>query len=243
MTRNQRNKALKDFNLVDEMPFCAEENDMEKITSYLDNVAIKRVDKNLLDNKKRRIQSKRRIERLEIDDVVVKALMRLTNAVTDCFTYERQANTAKQQATQRKVVKTVREQKANQLARQRLHEEMQRRTMLRQNMINRSVQERIKEEAVSAIKAKEEDALAQRQKANKKVLLIAEDNFERDMRDEADQIEEIQRKRRIQKHAQVDFQRKSQRDQLVASLYKLRSGMDQLDSQADKMVHHPAVIQ
>ena len=240
--RNRRNQALKDFQLADEMPFCPEENEMEEITSYLDNVAIRRVDKGLLDNKKRRLQSKRKIETKDIDEVLMKALLRLSNAVSDCFAYEHLAVQAQQQAIAMKVQKTAREQKANQLARARLHDEIRRRTYLRKDMIEKTVEKEIKKNAAKAIKAREEDALAERKRANKKVLNIAEDNFLKDMSDEKEEIETLQRNRRMFKHAQRNAENQQKRENIVEALKKLRYGMDQLDSQADKMVHNRLII-
>ena len=240
--RNRRNQALRDFKLSDEMPFCPEETEMEEITSYLDNIAVRRVDKGLYDNKKRRLQSKRKIEKKEIDDVLVKALLRLSNAVSDCFAYEHLAIQAQKNATAMKVAKTAREQKANQLARARLHDEIRRRTYLRKDMIEKAVEREIEKHAAKAIKAREEEALADRREHNKKVLVIAEDNFLQDMRDEKEAIEQIQREKRMSKHAQRNAENIQKRENILSALKKLRNGMDQLDSQADKMIHHRIVI-
>ena len=240
--RNRRDQALRDFKLADEMPFCPEENEMEEITSYLDNIAIRRVDKGMLDNKKRRLQSKRKIEKKEIDDVLVKALLRLSNAVSDCFTYEHLAIQAQKNATAMKINKTAREQKANELARARLHDEIKRRTFLRKNMIEKAVEREIQKHAAKAIKAREEEAIADKREHNKKILNIAEDNFVQNLRDENDEIEEIKHKQHIYKHAQRNAENQMKREQILSALKNIRYGMDQLDSQADKMVHHRLVI-
>ena len=114
---------------------------------------------------------------------------------------------------------------------------------MRKELIRKAVEDEIKKHAVEAIKAREEDARDEKKQHNKKILHIAEDNYLKDMRDETEKIEEIQKTKRIVKHAKRNAQNQTKRENIVSALQKLRYGMDQLDSQADKMIYTRIVKQ
>ncbi|KAK8899518.1 hypothetical protein M9Y10_001834 [Tritrichomonas musculus] len=237
-----RNLALQEFRLADEMPFCREENGMEDITSALDHLMVRRVDINMLNNKRRRLSSKRQIEKKEIDDVVVKALMRLSNAVQECFSYDHQAKVVRNKATSRKISRNVRESKSKQIFRKRILEETQTRTLLRQKKIEHDVETKIKEATAQAIANRQEEMRARKKKSNKPMLDIAEQEFDRIARIEQEEELNRQKRNRISSKARVNEKRKRQRETVAQSLSRLRKGMDNLDSAADAMLNRRLVI-
>lgn len=240
--RSGRNQALEEFRLVDEMPFCPEESDLEELTSALDQLMVRRVDQNLLNNKRRRIQSRKTIEKKEIDDVVVKSLMRLCNAVQDCFTYEHQVKVIQKQATTRKIVRTQRESKSKQIYRKRILDEAQQRTKLRKVKIVNTVKNKIEEATAQAIAARQEEVRAQKKEKGHKLLEVAEQEFNRISEYEAETTEKKQQTRRVQSKARVSMRRQQHRDNVHQSIQTLRHGLDELDSAADAMLNRRFVI-
>ena len=240
--RHGRDRALQEFRLVDEMPFCKEEDGIEEITSALNNLMMRRVDQSMLNAKKRRIQSRKQIEQMEIDDVVVKSLMRLCNAVQDCFAMEHQASLVRTQATSRRIAKTARESKAKQLFRKKVLEETQRRTVMRQKKIEHDVEQKIQEATQIAIANRKEEVRAQRKERDRRLLDVAEQEFNRIARYEDEDAEKKFTERRVMKKARIDKKRKEHRDDVSKSLATLRRGMDQLDSAADAMLSRRFVI-
>ena len=240
--RYGRDRALQEFRLVDEMPFCKEEDGIEEITSALNNLMLRRVDQSMLNAKRRRLQSRKQIEPMEIDDVVVKSLMRLCNAVQDCFAMEHQASVVRTKATSRRIAKTARESKAKQLFRKKVLEETQRRTVMRQKKIEHDVEEKIKEATQIAIANRKEEARVQRKEKDRKLLDIAEQEFNRIARYEEEETDKIFKERRAVKKAQICKRRQEHRDDVSKSLATLRRGMDQLDSAADAMLSRRFVI-
>ncbi|OHT03633.1 hypothetical protein TRFO_28958 [Tritrichomonas foetus] len=240
--RRGRNIALQEFRLVDEMPFCPEESGMEDITSALDQLMIRRVDNSILNNKRRRLQSRKQIEKKEIDDVVVKALMRLSNAVQDCFAFEHQAKVVKNKVTSRKITRNVRESKSKQLFRKKILEETQTRTVLRQRKIQHDVENKIREATATAIANRQEEIRSSRKERSHNMLQIAEQEFERIARIEEEDALKKQRSNRISSKARVVEKRKVQKESVAKSLATLRRGMDNLDCAADAMLNRRLVI-
>lgn len=240
--RAGRDRALQEFRLADEMPFCKEEGDIEEITKALDRLMVRRVDQSMLQAKRRRIQSKRVIEKKEIDDVVVKSLMRLCNAVEDCFAFAHQAAVVRNKAVTRKISKTARETKAKQIFRSRLLEETQTREKLREQKVDRELEAKIKEATAIAIANRKEEVRASKREKDRRLLDIAEQEFNRISQFEAEETDEKNRKRRIAKRAQVVQRRQEHRDNVSKSLSTLRKGMDKLDSAADAMLSRRFVI-
>lgn len=231
-----RNRALQEFRLADEMPFCKEEGDIEEITNALDHLMVRRVDQSMLQAKRRRIQSKRVIEKKEIDDVVVKSLLRLCNAVQDCFAFEHQAAVVRNKAVTRKITRTARETKSKQILRKRILEETQTRTMLRQQKIEHDIEEKIKEATAIAIANRKEEVRSNKREKDRRLLDVAEQEFNRIAQFEEEETEKKNRTKRIAKRAQVSQKRQQHRDDVSKSLATLRMGMDKLDSAADAML-------
>lgn len=240
--RAGRDLALQEFGLTEEMPFCPEETGMEDITSALDNLMVRRVDINLLNNKRRRLSSRKQIDKKEIDDVIVKALMRLTNTVEECFAYEHQAKIVRNKVTSRKISKNLRESKSKQIFRKRILEETRTRTKLRQYKIQHDVETKIKEATAQAIANRQEEIRAQKNKSKKGQLEIAEQEFHRIAQMEKEDELNRQKRNRISSRARVVEKKKLQRENVASSLRRLRRGMDNLDSAADAMLNRRLVI-
>jgi aminopeptidase N len=240
--RQGRDRALKEFRLVDEMPFCRAEGDIEEITSALNNVMVRRVDQGLLQAKRRRLASRKPLDQKEIDDVIVKALMRLSGAVQDCMAYEHQADVVTRTATSRRISRTVRDSKAKQLFRRKVLEETQTRTMLRQKRIERDIEAKVNEAAAAAVATRKEEVRSNKRERDRKLLSVAEQEFVRRVELNEEAAATKSRNRRIAKRASVDLKRREHRADVGQSLTTLRRGLDQLDSAADAMIHRRFVI-
>ena len=240
--RSGRDRALQEFRLVDEMPFCKEEKGVEQITSALENLMMRRVDQQLLNAKRRRLQSRKTVEPKEIDDVVVRALQHLCNAVQDCFAMEHQAAVVRNRVTSRRITKTARESKSKQIFRKKVLEETQRRTVIRQKKIERDIEEKIREATAIAIANRKEEVKAQRKEKDKRLLEVAEQEFNRIVRYEDEKSEKKFNEERVAHHAQICKQRRDHREDVKKSLATLRRGLDELDSAADAMLSRRFVI-
>lgn len=235
--RDRRDDALRSFDLVDEMPYNRNEHELEEITQNLERPAVNRVDTGIYKVRRRRFNAKRKLEEKEIDEVVIKALLRLANAVGDCFTYEHQAINAHQVAISRKVARAVRESKAKDIFKSKVYDEMRIRTRLRQEKIDREKVERENIRAKKRMIEREEDLRASKKSHNKKVLELAEYDFARIAAIEQEQIREQQKIKRLQKAQSVKADRQMKQEKLLNDLRRLRTGMDYLDSAADAMIN------
>jgi hypothetical protein len=240
--RQGRNRALKEFRLADEIPFCREEGDIEEITSALDNIQRRRVDQGMLQAKRRRLASKAVIESKEIDDVIVKSLVRLCTAVEDVFSYEHQADVVSRRACAQKVGRAARESKAKRIFRRKVLEETQQRTRLRQQKIELDIEAKMKEAAAAAIASRKEEVRSSKRERDRELLDIAEQEFVRNIRLDDEVAEKENKTRRIARRADVEIKRRQYRDDVDKSLKTLRRGMDQLDSAADAMINRRFVV-
>jgi hypothetical protein len=234
--REGRDQALRDFRLVDEMPFCREETLIEDITSCLDRVRKRRVDQGILQRKKRRFISKPGLEKKAIDDVIVKLLMRFCNAVEDCFSFEHQAANLRKQATARRISRTVRDSKAKQLYRRKILNEVESRTGLRQRRIESAAEAKIHESTAAAISTRHEILRASKEDKTREILGQTEDAFMKVVEHEDASKQQKINQARIARRAKIDLQRKLDRERLVGYREKLRRHMDVLDSAADRQV-------
>ena len=178
----------------------------------------------------------------EIDDVVVKALMRLSNAVQECFAYEHQAKIIKTKVTSRRISRNARESKSRQLFRKRVLEESQARAMTRQNKIKHNVEMKIKEAAGTAIANRQEEMRTHRKEKKYDMLQIAEQEFDRIARLEEEEADKKQKRERISSKARCLEKRKIQKENVAKSLATLRRGHDNLDSATDAMLNRRIII-
>jgi len=232
--RQRRNEALQALGLENEIPFCPEEGDMELLTNSLDNIYIRRVDANLYNVRKRRLGSRKIIEQKDIDDVVVKALLRLNNAVSDCFSLKHQTNVNRQITAMRKIRKDSRDRKAKEILNSKVLEEAQIRTKIRNDKIEMENAKRIKQTAAKVIKEREEEIKMQLRAKNKKVLETAEHEYEAIAQAEADENEENRRMRKLLRKNEAEIRRKEQREEIQNSIAQIRRGLDLMDSALDK---------
>jgi hypothetical protein len=240
--RQGRNRALKEFRLADEIPFCREEGDIEEITSALDNIQKRRVDQGMLQAKRRRLASKPVIENKEIDDVIVKSLVRLCTAVQDVFSYEHQADIVSRRACAQKVGRAARDSKAKQLFHRKILEETQQRTHLRQQKMELEIEAKMKEAAAAAIASRREEVRSSKRERDRELLGIAEQEFARKIRLDEEAAERENKNRRIARRADIDVKRKQHLEDVDRSLKTLRRGMDHLDSAADAMINRRFVV-
>jgi hypothetical protein len=240
--RQGRNRALKEFRLADEIPFCREEGDIEEITSALDNIQKRRVDQGMLQAKRRRLASKPVIENKEIDDVIVKSLVRLCTAVEDVFSYEHQADIVSRRACAQKVGRAARDSKAKQLFHRKILEETQQRTHLRQQKMELDIEAKMKEAAAAAIASRREEVRSSKRERDRELLGIAEQEFARKIRLDKEAAERENKNRRIARRADIDVKRKQHLEDVDRSLKTLRRGMDHLDSAADAMINRRFVV-
>ena len=238
MARFGRDKALRMFELDTQMPKWSPEEEVERITSELNDVYLRKVDNFILQSRKRRLDSRPDTKPKEIDEVIVKSLARLCNSVDDIISFEHQAQITKSKATSRSITRNVRDTKANQLARKKILEETQERTRLRQNKIYRKTEKRIRKAASNTVAKKHEIVKTRKLPVkDSNILTIAEIEFDRIIKLEEDETRKSQMKKRIATKAKVAERRQLQKDNIASNLRKLRQGMDRLDSAADASLH------
>jgi len=235
--RQGRNRALQEFRLADEMPFCREEDELEEITSALNHVMVRRVDQSLLRAKRRRIQSRRQIENKEIDEVIAKSLLRLCNAVQDCFTGAHQAAVVRKRTTARRIERTSRESRSKQVVRKRVLQEAQMRTQMRQNRIERDLEAEIRKTTATAIATKQGEVQARKTDRGRRLLDVAEQEFDRIARLEEETTAAAFGRRCAIARQRTAQRRTAHREDVSRSMAALRRGMDHLDSATDAMLH------
>lgn len=235
--RQGRNRALKEFGLADEMPFCPQEDEAEFLTAALAPCTVRKVDNELYKEKKRRLNSKAPNDVLEIDAMMIKALNRLLFAVEDCITLDTRVKLNQAKAAQRNVLKTVRESKSKQLFKQKVLDETQQRTRARRNAIQREVQQKIDETAAAAVASRKEELRERRRPKRKGIYDDVERDFLRISQLQKETEDDIYHRRMVRKKAQVERKRRDRNESIKESLRTLREGMDQLDSAASAMLN------
>ena len=232
--RNNRNQSLEELGLIDDIPFSPEENDLELLTNNLENFYVRKIDLNLLTNKKKRLMNKKKIEQKDIDLVVLKSLLRLNNAVSDCLTYKHQKNLTEQQTIMRKISRDNREKKAKDLFKTKILEETQKRTLIRENKIKEEKEKRIKEITSELIKNREEEIKIKKIKKNKKDLEFIENNFEQIINIENEKFEKLFKNKKTLNKSKIIQKRNLYKENIENSLKELRKGLDILDSVTEK---------
>lgn len=240
--RKQRDLALQEFQLAEEMPFCAEEGELEEITAALSNIVVRRVDQNLLQKKKRRVGSTKVVEIKPIDESITKALMRLCNVVQDCIAVEHKISQNQKQIATMKVNRVARESKAKQIKRGRVLDEIQTRTRLRQDRIARDVQQKMQAAAATSIANREPGRKPDTRRQERETLRATENLY-----NDLYQLEkETDNQKRIRKstarHEKAKSQLRREREIVDESIRTLRSGMDKLDSAADAALNRRFAI-
>jgi hypothetical protein len=109
-------------------------------------------------------------------------------------------------------------------------------------MIERGIEERIKEATAAAIATRKEEVHASKRERDRKLLDLAEQEFARRVELDNEAASEESKTRRVAKRAAVDLRRKEHREDVTKSLKTLRRGMDHLDSAADAMINRRFVV-
>ena len=240
--RTKRDEAIRDFQLMDDMPFCPDEYEMEELTSALDNIVIRRVDRNMYNKKQRRLNSTRVIEQKPMDDAIVKALLRFSNTIQDCMASSHQIKVVSNKTSTLKMSRTARETKAKQISLQKVQDETKRRTELRKDKIRRKVLQKMQDAAQREIYARQQVEKDDRKKQQEEKIKYTEEEMLRITQMDEDDYNKKVESQKIARKAHIEQRRKYQKADVQQSLNQLRLAMDQLDCAADAMVNRRFVF-
>ena len=224
----------------DELPFRTEGSDPSE---YMEHIMFRKITKNSTNDH----QSIQRIEEKEIDEYVLKALIKLTNTVQEYFCYEHQANFVQRKNSRLGAAKDSRENRVGIIRRDKMVDEIKARSYIRNEKLKNHIQNSGRSTPISSPRSTKKNMYtpsiqSKSSKSNKREFKFSDDNellkcnFETIIQLEKEKDDNNLKMKRIKEKALAEERRQLNKENVENTISTIRNGMNKADTMLDSYI-------
>lgn len=236
----RRSRNFPHLNSHDELPFRAEHDDTSE---YMEHIMIRKITKNIINDH----FSIQKIEEKEIDEYVIKALVKLTNTIQEYFCYEHQADFVQRKNSRLGATKDLRENRVGIIRRDKMVDEIKARSYIRNKKLINHIQGSGRITSLSSPRSNNKKTYthsiqSKSSKSNKKKIKFNDDNgllecnFETIIQLEKEKDENNLKMKRMREKALAEERRKLNKENVENTISTIRKGMNKADTMLDSYI-------
>lgn len=246
MLQHRRIRNFPSLPSHDEIPFRTDSDDPSK---YMEHIMFRKIPKYSAKDRKSAI-SHQKIEANDADEHVMKALVKLANTVQECFGYEHQANYAQDYYSKLSAVRDSRERRVGIIRRDKMVEEIQTRSNMRNGKLIRYAQStgnniilklpRNRSQSVNfylnRLRKNRINANRAMVKSDGDDTALLECRFENAIQLQKEKDEKKLEMKRNKEKALAEERKRLKKENIENTIATIRNGMDKADSMFDSFI-------